>query len=159
MITRTINQRATNINDWLDKIDSHWQGDGSNINNNTNFWSTVFHDMTTQDHEDFVEVVKQIQRQHPGAFARWSSFNDDIAYIEKQLRLGKAVIKPMVKGANTPVFRSWMRVRDVTNGIFGSSKLAKPTISKPKSISKTQPSKPSKPTKPGNTFNDLFDID
>ena len=155
MTTRTMNERASNINDWLDKIDNQWQGDGSNINNNTSFWSTVFHDMTAQDHEDFVEVVKQIQRQHPGAFAKWYDFNDDVAYIDKQLRLGKAVIKPMVPGANKPVFRSWMRVRDVTNGIFGSSNLGKPKTVKPSP--KVQPKPPK--DKPGNNFHDLFDID
>ena len=100
MTIKTYDDKEKNVQQWVDKINSFWVGDGSNIHNKTDFWDETFHKMTDQDFWDFVEVSDILRQQYSDDFYKWPDFASEIQEIKKQLMLGKNVIRPIQTTAN-----------------------------------------------------------
>ena len=103
--------------------------------------------MQEQDWLDVYEVYDILRQQYPEEFYRFPKQQEDMKWINKQLMLGKAIIKPMAKHYNTTGFRSWMVMKDVINNIRGT-----PTVDY-----KNNP--PPRGPEPLTPFERLFDID
>jgi len=91
--------------------------------NNTEFWENSLHAMKDEDFWDLIDVYDIQKQQYPEEFYRFPKQSGDMDYIRRRLMLGKPVVRPMQKSANTPVFRALMVTKDVINNVNG-----KPTV-------------------------------
>jgi len=120
MAQRNYKDKEHNVHAWVDIINHYWHKLQANLYNDKEFWDNTMHSMESPDWWDMYEVYEILRQQYPEEFYRFPKMNTDMAWVYKQLMLGKAIIKPMAQHYNTTGFRAWMVLKDVINNIKGT---------------------------------------
>jgi hypothetical protein len=120
MAKQTYQQKLDTINAWVEITNHHWHRLKGDMYNDPEFWDDTLHAMNDDDWWAWVDIAPALKIQHELEWRRYPKLDDSTAEVQRDLMLGKPVVKKSRKGKNFQAFRLLMNIKDFINDINGT---------------------------------------